>query len=326
MSWTINKADSEEGPRLDISGVARETGLSKDVLRVWERRYGFPKPGRDRGGERRYTAADVARLRAVKRIVDAGARPGKVVRCSIDELNALAGARIGRHREAAERTEACDIVKLLQSHDAPGLQHAFASLLMRQGLQRFVLDTMASLNVAVGEAWMRGALEIFEEHLYTELVQGALRSAINAFPRQTGTPRVLLTTLPGEPHGLGLLMVEALLVPEGAQCISLGVQTPLDGLAALRRELPQSVALWVGGAITRRLRASLPGVLMVRDLAGTIDALQGWRSRPAPEMRDEAAADPSRAAHVPSGTAATPATLAPPARNARSSEADDGGR
>ena len=45
-----------------------------------------------------------------------------------------------------------------------------------------------------------------------------------------GVPRVLLTTLPGEQHGLGLLMVEALLVPEGAQCISLGTQTPIDDI------------------------------------------------------------------------------------------------
>ncbi len=77
------------------------------------------------------------------------------------------------------------------------------------------------LNRAVGDAWMRGELQIFEEHLYTEQLQVALRTAINTFPRQAGAPRVLLTTFPGEQHGLGLLMVEALLVPEGARCISL---------------------------------------------------------------------------------------------------------
>ena len=86
---------------------------------------------------------------------------------------------------------------------------------MKQGLQRFVLDTLTPLNRAIGDAWMRGELEVFEEHLYTEQLQVALRTAINAFPRQTGTPRVLLTTFPGEHHGVGLLMVEALLVPEG---------------------------------------------------------------------------------------------------------------
>ena len=52
----------------------------------------------------------------------------------------------------------------------------FANLLMRQGLQRFVLETLTSLNHAVGDAWMRGELAVFEEHLYTEQLQVALRT------------------------------------------------------------------------------------------------------------------------------------------------------
>ncbi len=107
---------------------------------------------------------------------------------------------------------------------------------------------------------------------------------------------------------MGLLMVEALLVPEGAPCISLGVQTPIedirraalahdaqvvalsfsaafpvrqagDGLAALRRQLPPIIAVWAGGEMTRRVRKTLPGVLLVPgDLAGTRGALEAWRS------------------------------------------------
>ena len=115
-----------------------------------------------------------------------------------------------------------DVLTMLQSHDATSLQHTLANLLMRQGLQKFVLETITPLNRAVGDAWMRGDLQVFEEHLYTEQLQVALRTAINAFPRQTGMPRVLLTTFPSEQHGLGLLMVEAMIVPEGVQCISLG--------------------------------------------------------------------------------------------------------
>jgi len=295
------------GLMLDISGVERETGLSKDVLRMWERRYGFPKPGRDDNGERQYTVAEVARLRAIKRLMDVGMRPGKIVRSTLDELNALADRRIERRSEEAAPAVERNLVELLRRHDAVGLQNALANQLMGQGLQRFVLETMAPLNRAVGEAWMRGELQIFEEHLYTEQLQVALRTAINAFPRQSGTPRVLVTTFPGEQHGLGLLMVEALLVPEGAQCISLGIQTPLedirraalahgvqlvalsfsgvfpvrqatDGLATLRRQLPETVTLWAGGEMTRRVRKTMPGVVLIPDLAATTGALKSWRS------------------------------------------------
>jgi DNA-binding transcriptional MerR regulator/methylmalonyl-CoA mutase cobalamin-binding subunit len=292
----------------NISAVERETGLSKDVLRMWERRYGFPKPGRDENGERQYAVAELEKLRAIKRLMDVGLRPGKVIHCPLDELNSLADARVAPRPQQATPSLERDLLARLQRHDAPGLQHALANLLMKEGLQRFVLDVLAPLNRAVGEAWMRGELQVFEEHLYTEQLQFALRTAINAFPRRLGSPTVLLTTFPGEQHGLGLLMVEALLVPEGAQCISLGTQTPLEdirraalaheaqivalsfsaafpvrqaseGLAALRRQLAPATTLWAGGEMTRRLRARLPGIALIPDLAATVGALKNWRVR-----------------------------------------------
>ena len=317
-------APSPENPSfaLNISAVEREAGLSKDVLRMWERRYGFPRPSRDENGERKYSAADLAKLRAIKRLMDVGLRPGKIIHHTIEELNTLADGRVAPRREPAAPAVEREVLALLAGHDAPALQNALANLLMRQGIQRFVLETLTSLNDAVGEAWMRGELAVFEEHLYTEQVHAALRTAINAFPRQTGVPKVLLTTFPGEQHGMGLLMVEALLVPEGAQCISLGVQTPIedirraalahdvhvvalsfsgaypvrqagDGLAALRRQLPPKMALWAGGEMTRRVRKSLPGVTLVPDLSAAIDALRGWRTQSTPAA-DGAGLDSAR--------------------------------
>jgi methylmalonyl-CoA mutase cobalamin-binding subunit len=288
---------------LNISAVERETGLSKDVLRVWERRYGFPKPGRDDNTERQYSPEQVAKLRVIKRLMDTGMRPGKLMHQPLAELNVLADTRAGPRRETTAPVLERDVLALVRGHNAPALQHALAQLLMRQGVQRFVLETVAALNRAVGEACTRGELRVFEEHLYTELLQAVLRSAINIFPRHSGAPTVLLTTLPGEQHSLGVLMVEALLVAEGAQCISLGTQTPLDDivraalahkvhivavsfsgafaprqagetLSELRRHLPASTQVWACGEMTRRLRKSLPGVRLIPDLSEAIGALR----------------------------------------------------
>jgi methanogenic corrinoid protein MtbC1 len=194
-----------------------------------------------------------------------------------------------------------DVLTLLKAHDVAGLHATLANLLLRHGVQRFVVETIAPLNRAVGEAWMRGELQVFEEHLYTEQLQLALRAAINAFPRPAGVPRILLTTVPGEQHGVGLLMVEALLSPEGAYCISLGTQTPFedirraalahkvqvvalsfstafplrqvgDAIAALRRQLPPVVALWAGGEATRRLGTNMSGVQIGRELTDALNA------------------------------------------------------
>ncbi|HEV2219071.1 MAG TPA: MerR family transcriptional regulator [Casimicrobiaceae bacterium] len=292
---------------LNISTAERETGLSKDVLRMWERRYGFPNPVRNNNGEREYAPADIAKLRSIKRLMDVGLRPGKVIGLSIADLDALADAHAPRHRDAAGPALEHDTLALLKTHDPAALQQTLAQRLMGQGLGQFVVDTLAPLNRAVGNAWMRGELEVFEEHLYTEQVQATLRTGINAVPRGHGSPRVLLTTLPGEQHGLGLLMVEALLACEGAQCVALGTQTPqedvrraaaahrsdivalsfsaafplrqvTEGLTALRRALPQDVALWAGGEITRRVRATLPGIVLLPDLAAAVSALRTWRA------------------------------------------------
>jgi methylmalonyl-CoA mutase cobalamin-binding subunit len=156
---------------------------------------------------------------------------------------------------------------------------------------------------------MRGELQVFEEHLYNEHLQSALRGAIAAMRRGSGMPRVLLTTVPGEQHGMGLLMAEALLACEGAQCVSLGTQTPFedirravlaykahvlalsfstafplrqagDAIAALRRAVAAGVALWAGGEITRRLRRTPAGVRLLPEIADVLPALQAWRNEP----------------------------------------------
>ena len=167
---------------LNISQVERDTGLSKDVLRMWERRYSFPQPSRDANGERLYDAAQIDKLRAIKRLMDAGFRPGKLTNMSLKELTALARQRGGDHRGVVTATVQTFFTDLIKAHDRTALEGHLRQLLLRQGLQEFVLRTAAPLTTAVGDAWMRGEMEIFEEHLYTELLQGVLRSAIQALP------------------------------------------------------------------------------------------------------------------------------------------------
>ncbi len=290
-----------------IAAVERDVGLSKDVLRVWERRYGFPLPQRDARGERVYPADQVQRLRLIKRLMDQGHRPGRLLAATPEELElALSSSRRGPPGgpEPAAPEHLTELVSLVCSHDAAAYLLAVQQRLARQGLRHFVQDTVAPLGVLIGQAWEQGRLQVFEEHLFTELTARTLRQAIAAVPAG-GAPRVLLTTLPNEPHGIGLLMVEALLVLEGAQCISLGTQTPIVdiGQAAraygvdvvalsfsaafaqrqapgllqqLRATLPATVQLWAGGAGAAALPGS-EGILALSSLDDAVAAVQRWR-------------------------------------------------
>ena len=292
-----------------IAAVERDTGLAKDTLRVWERRYGFPTPARDANGERLYPPEQVERLRLIKRLMDQGFRPGKLVSASSEELSALAPPPTNAPALADDGTLSA-IIALVKGHDIAALRSALTQAMHRQGLQTFILDTVPRLNAAVGEAWMRGDFEVFEEHLYTEQMQSLLRQAITALPAGRGRPRVVLTTVPEEQHVLGLLMSECLLTLEGAACIPLGTQTPLADIvraadahaadivalsfsaafparqvaplaAQLRASLPASVALWLGGAGVERLRGAADGITVVQSLAAILDALTDWRARQA---------------------------------------------
>lgn len=295
-------------PSLTISAVERETGLSKDVLRKWESRYGFPAPLRDAHGERVYPADQVSRLRLIKRLMDAGLRPSRIVGNDEAGLAELARRRHVPAGPGVAGGEASAALELLRLGDPERLRRRLSRQLLRDGLARFVLDTVAPLSHAVGEAWARGELDIHEEHVYTEALQWVLGNALASVADRQGTPRVLLTTLPEESHGLGLLMVAPLLSLEGAYCVMLGTRTPLEDIALaarahraavvalsfsaayparrilpaldeLQRRLGQGVEVWAGGAGTARLRGLPAGPW--RLLPGLEDALQAladWRA------------------------------------------------
>src|SRR3954468_17303455 len=108
----MNKPIPGSALLLNISAVERETGLSKDVLRMWERRYGYPKPARDDNGERQYAVAEVAKLRAMKRLMDVGLRPGRIIHNTQAELDALCEERSASQRDAAEPALERDILHL----------------------------------------------------------------------------------------------------------------------------------------------------------------------------------------------------------------------
>ncbi len=309
----MNERNRDTLITLSIAAVERDTGLSKDTLRVWERRYGFPMPARDAIGERAYSLEQVDKLRVLKRLLDAGHRPGRIVPLPLDALQQLAGQTVDQPTRMVDAAmDTGDLrahLALIRGHDVSGLRSELTHLLLRVGVARFVVEVMAPLATAIGDAWLRGQIEIFEEHMVTEMMQGVLRQAIASIPEPAAQarPRVLLSTFPGEAHGMGLLMAEAMLALEGCRCISLGVQTPLwdtvlaaqayradivalsftgimspnqvvDGLTELRAKLPASTHVWAGGSAPVLHRRRVEGVLPLATLDRLPAELQRWRA------------------------------------------------
>ncbi|WP_300327741.1 MerR family transcriptional regulator, partial [Accumulibacter sp.] len=86
----MDKIENVNCSGLPIAVVERDTGIGKDTLRVWERRYGFPRPYRDASGDRLYPVDQVERLRLIRRLLDLGYRPGRLVGAEDADLAQLA--------------------------------------------------------------------------------------------------------------------------------------------------------------------------------------------------------------------------------------------
>lgn len=308
---TNNNKPPSAAPLLAIATVERETGLPKDTLRVWERRYGFPKPLRDTLGDRRYSADEVARLRLLKQLVDLGHRPSQLVPMPVQQLQLLmerSSPRLAVPSDRSAQTGLDECLAAVTAPDAEALRATLERLRLELGLQRFVCDLVAPLTARVGDAWAQRHIGIAEEHLYSAAVmhvlQVAIRAMVGAAPPKP--PILLLTTFSGEQHGIGLLMAQALAVLDRAHAVPLGVQMPLDeiaraaerhradvlalsftpclpansvldGLADLRRRLPPEVEIWVGGSAPVLRRRLVAGVLLIETLADLPVQIRHWR-------------------------------------------------
>lgn len=279
---------------LSIGDLAAATGISRDTIRVWERRYGRPKPVRLPSKHRRYTRDHVRWLRRVAEAMARGHRAGAAVRANDAELDEMLLGDATRHAEAPHVEQ---MLGHVERYDRAGL----AAILEREWSARSPLDFLeacvAPLLIAVGRAWSDGRLQVRHEHFVSEVVQDHLRALRSGLPPVETGPTVLLTTMSGEQHGMGVQMAALLAAVNGVRTRVLGTETPreeiLDAvketgaeavaisvslstggvetdrhLADLRRELPDEVTLLIGGRGARGVRRGPRGVEYVDGLAG----------------------------------------------------------
>ena len=264
--------------RYSIRVTSRLTSIELDTLRMWERRYGFPRPQRTSGGSRVYSEADVEALKLIKRALDQGYRAGEVVGKPRDELNRLVlVASQAPSRTATANPTMATLLAALGRDEIPLLRAQLRQAAVMLGPKRFLVELAHPLCVRVGELWADGTLEVRHEHMLSECLSAQLRVLMSAYEERPGAPRVLLTTLPNERHGLGLAIVEVYLAVSQITPVLLGVETPPEQIVKAARshtvdavgllvtqssdlkatsshvrwmlgELPRRVRIWLGGA------------------------------------------------------------------------------
>ena len=205
--------------------VEQSTGLSREVLRKWELRFGFPLPQRGGRGQRVYSEGDVGKLQLISQLMARGMRPGQLVQLSIPDLHNLLRDSVMSTAELEPAVQ--ELLACLAPGAASGaIETYLGGVIEKVGLRQFIYSELPRFNSAIGGLWAGGHLGISAEHRYTETVRTLVNVALVGLLVSREKNRVLVTTPPGELHVLAILALRAALILQGADCISLGPQTP----------------------------------------------------------------------------------------------------
>lgn len=275
---TDAESPTHDMPRHPIAVVSERTGLSQDVLRIWERRYLAVTPTRGAGGHRLYSDDDVARLRLLHAATAAGRHIGQIARLPSDELSRLVdedtaarltrtGAVAAREDRRPSRASVVDIDQALTATarlDAGELEHVLRRAVAQRGVTAFIEDVASPLLRRLGEDWHAGRSTIAHEHLASSTVHDIVTEAMRSLGRRSGAPTVLVATPTGERHAIGAALVGAAAAAEGWRVLHLGADIPAKEIAA--------------AAIAADVRVVAVSITYVRDRSETIDELRGLRA------------------------------------------------
>ena len=233
-------------PGHPIKIVARRTGLTPHVIRMWEKRYQAVLPQRTSTNRRLYSEADIERLMLLHRATRAGRSIGQVARMPTTTLYDLV-----REDEAValpwRRAEASASLASPQAHlstcltaveqlDADVLEEALTQAAVDVGQTALLEQVIVPLMHAIGDRWRTGSLRIAHEHLASAVVRAFVWTRREAGVKSTATPRMIVATLAGQAHELGACVAAATAVSEGWDVTYLGANLPSEEIAGAARQ------------------------------------------------------------------------------------------
>jgi len=264
---------SEQGV-LRIGELSRRVGVSPELLRAWERRYGLLRPTRSQGGFRLYSTTDEQRVRRMLALQRQGLSPAVAARTVAGEGDGAYDASAAVPAEALRQALAEALDRFDEGAANRAFDRALGTLSQDTLLREIVLDYLTDL----GERWSAGQATVAQEHFATNVLRGRLLGLARDWG-QGGGPLALLACPPGELHDLGLICFGLAMRARGWRIAFLGADTPIDTLTQTADNLHPELVVLAATTPQRlsRVRSELRELSETTRLAvagaGTTDAL-----------------------------------------------------
>ena len=221
---------------LRIGELSRRAGVTPELLRAWERRYGLLQPTRSPGGLRLYSPDDVERVRRMQQHLAEGLAAAEAAALAAESRES---PELAFDPSAARR----DLGAALEAFDEPYAQAVLDSLLSLTMLDSMLSEVVLPYLHELGERWERGEITVAQEHFASAVLRGRLLGLARGWGRGFG-PQAMLACLPGEQHDLGLIVFGLALRARGWRIAYLGGDLPIESvLSAARAVDPAFVVL-----------------------------------------------------------------------------------
>jgi DNA-binding transcriptional MerR regulator len=235
---------------LRIGEFARRVGVSPELLRAWERRYGLLQPIRSEGGFRLYTHEDAERVSRMKAALDEGLSAAEAARRALATQTRPAEGLLD---DARDRFFAA-----VRRYDEPAAHSVLDEALSAFALETVLRELVLPVLRQVGEEWQRGTLAVGQEHFASNVIRPRLLALSRLWGRGGG-PLAILACAPGERHDIGLIAFGLLLRTYGWRILFLGADTPVStlGEAVATTEPRLVVVSSMDGALLEAVAADL---------------------------------------------------------------------
>ena len=247
--------------QLRIGELSRRTGVSAELLRAWERRYGLLHPTRTGGGFRLYSPADERRVSLMRSHLKHGMSAAEAARLTLTE----ADGGTSDDDEPLLQRRAQELREALDDLDEGAAQSALDGVLAEFSTETVLTNLVLPYLHDLGERWASGEASVGQEHFASQLIRGRLLGLARGWDRGAG-PRALLACAPGEQHDLGLIALGVALRARGWRITYLGQDTPLETLAESARSLGP-LAIVISSVSPDRLSTSGAELRRLADIA-----------------------------------------------------------